>query len=48
MPFARTLTRYLYAPFMLIGLNGMGYYFISSGWSYAWMALPLALAIGSA
>lgn len=48
MPSARTLTRYLYAPFMLIGLNGMGYYFITSGWSYAWMALPLAIAVATA
>lgn len=45
---ARTITRYLYAPFMLIGLNGLGYYFVVNGWSYAWMALPLAIAVAVA
>lgn len=48
MPAARTITRYLYAPFMLIGLNGLGYYFVVNGWSYVWMALPLAIAVAVA
>lgn len=40
--------RYLYAPFMILGLNGAAFYIVSQGLSYAWLAGILLLALGVA
>lgn len=45
MTLARTAVRYGYVPFMLFGLNGLAYYLVTHGYSYAWMAPILALAL---
>ncbi len=44
----RFLVRYFYAPFMLFGLIGAGYYVVANGHSYFWMAAILVTAIGTA
>jgi sterol desaturase/sphingolipid hydroxylase (fatty acid hydroxylase superfamily) len=43
---SRTLVRYGYVPFMLIGLNGLGIAAVYHGWSYLWIAPILLAAIG--
>jgi hypothetical protein len=47
MTFLRTLTRYLYAPFMVLGLNAVAFAVVAGGHSYAWLAPLLALAIAT-
>ncbi len=44
----RTLVRHGFVPFMLLGLNGLGFLVVSQGWSYGWLALILLVAIGTA
>lgn len=44
----RSLVRYGYAPFMILGLNGLGFWIVASGHSYLWLGLILAVAIGAA
>ncbi len=44
----KVATRYLYAPMMLLGMNGAGYYIVATGLSYAWLLLVLVAAIGTA
>lgn len=44
----RTLVRYAYAPFMMFGLIGAGYYVVANGHSYAWLAAVLLTAIATA
>ena len=41
------LVRYGFVPFMLLGVNGLGYMIVVNGWSYLWIAPVLALAIAS-
>ncbi|MGD9784824.1 MAG: sterol desaturase family protein [Hyphomicrobiaceae bacterium] len=41
----RTLTRYLYAPFMILGLNGIAIVLIALGYSYLWIAPLIALGL---
>lgn len=44
----RTGVRYVYAPFMMFGLIGAGYYVVANGHSYAWLAVILLTAIATA
>jgi len=44
----KPVVRFGYAPFMILGLNGAGYYVIAGGHGYGWLALILATAIGLA
>ena len=37
--------RYGFVPFMLFGLNGLGFLVVASGWSYLWLGLILLVAI---
>ncbi len=41
----RSVVRYGFVPFMLIGLNGLGLWVVTSGWSYLWLGLILLVAI---
>ena len=45
--FGRTIVRYGYFPFMVIGLNGAAYFVVANGHSYAWLAPLLALAFAT-
>lgn len=45
---AKTLVRYAYAPFMILGLNGLGFLVISQNTSYIWIALILVVALATA
>jgi sterol desaturase/sphingolipid hydroxylase (fatty acid hydroxylase superfamily) len=42
----RNLVRYGFVPFMFLGLNGAAFAIVYHGYSYAWLALLLAVAIG--
>ena len=44
----KTMVRYGYVPFMLIGLNGAAYYVVAYGHSYMWLLPLLALAFATA
>jgi len=48
MTSAQGLVRYGYAPFMILGLNGMGYWIVANGHSYLWLGLILAVGLGAA
>ena len=48
MDAVRTLVRYAYAPFMMFGLIGAGYYVIAYEHSYLWLGAILAIALGTA
>ena len=42
------IVRYGFVPFMLLGLNGLGFAMVYYGWSYLWLAIPLLGAIATA
>ncbi|MEM9026898.1 MAG: sterol desaturase family protein [Pseudomonadota bacterium] len=44
----RSIVRFGFVPFMLIGLNGLGIFAVLAGWSYLWLGLILLVAIGTA
>ncbi|HRN88132.1 sterol desaturase family protein [Hyphomicrobium sp.] len=44
----RTLVRYGYFPFMVLGLNGAAYYVVAYGHSYAWLALLIGILLATA
>lgn len=48
MSWARLAVRYGYAPFMMLGLIGAGWYVVAHGHSYAWLGLILAVALATA
>ncbi|MFV0368919.1 MAG: sterol desaturase family protein [Hyphomicrobiaceae bacterium] len=41
----RTLVRYGFVPFMILGLNGAAFALVANGYSYGWLALLLAVAL---
>lgn len=43
----RTLVRYGFVPFMVLGLNGLAFSVVYFGHSYVWLALLLAIAIAT-
>ena len=42
----KTIVRFGFVPFMILGLNGLGYAVVANGWSYLWIAPVLLLALG--
>lgn len=48
MPGMNGLVRYLYAPFMMLGLNGAAFWIVSQGHSYAWLAPLLLIGFATA
>ena len=55
MPALRTLVRYGYAPFMMLGLTAVAYWIVTdlvvgrgNPWAYLWLAPLLALAYATA
>ncbi len=47
MPLLRTVVRYGYVPFMLLGLTGAAYAVVAGGYAYLWVAPILALAFAA-
>jgi len=47
MQLARTIVRYGYVPFMLLGLNAAAFLIVTHGHSYAWLAPLLLLALAT-
>ena len=46
MATARFFARYLYAPTLLLGLNGFAVYLVAQGYRYVWVFLLALAAIG--
>lgn len=44
----RSVVRYGYFPFMVLGLNGAAYYVVTHGHSYAWLVLLIGILLGAA
>ena len=48
MSVLKALAHYGYAPFMILGLNGLGFYIMVSGASWVWLGALLVVAVATA